>query len=69
MAKRSGSRKGAHGSVIARCSCWNTYQNEHYGSFMRVQNKCIAGRTGEYRNIRCTACGRLNPPVAVANAA
>ena len=41
------------GTVILRCNCIHSYQDEKYGLFMRVMNR------KQKDGFRCTVCGKV----------
>lgn len=46
-------------TVIASCTCKNTYQDKHYGTNLRVHNTTAKG-TDKQLNARCTVCGAVH---------
>uniref|UniRef100_A0A6M3LKJ7 Uncharacterized protein n=1 Tax=viral metagenome TaxID=1070528 RepID=A0A6M3LKJ7_9ZZZZ len=46
------------GTVIMKCDCKNTAQDDLYGEGMRVHNMCSVNKV-ENKNARCTVCQKV----------
>lgn len=54
-------------TVKVQCPCTGPsadFQNKHYGKDTRIANVTIKGDK-DYRDARCTVCGKVHPRVKV----